>query len=272
MALKHRKKPLSLVLETPSGYGKTTAIVWLFPIPGLGTEKYFYRSDNFTPKAFVSHASGTTTALKDIDMLPRIRDKVLLTKELAPIFRGRNEELQDRFSILIGVLDGMGLVSDTGMQGQRGYSEQHVFNWIGATTPVPRATHRLMSQLGTRLLFWEVPVKQPTEAELIIFAERDDFEEADDRCRTLANEFVAEFFTRHPIGSVEPETITFPTELLEKLVRWAQLLVAGRAPVQYELDGSWKPVSAGVPEGPYKVIKYFKELARGTPCWRAVRR
>ncbi len=264
MALAHRKKPLSLILETPSGYGKTTAIVWLFPIPGLGTEAYFYRSDNFTPKAFVSHASNTTKALKDIDMLPRITNKVLLTKELAPIFRGREQELQDKFSILIGVLDGIGLVSDTGMQGQRGYSEQCVFNWIGATTPIPRSTHRLMSQLGTRLLFWEVPVKQPTEAELLTFAACDDADMRDDECRRLANEFVADFYTRHPVGSVEPESIRFSAELLKRLVRWARFLVRGRASVNYEDDKSWKPTSVGVPEGPWKVIKYFKELARAS--------
>jgi hypothetical protein len=157
MALADRKRPLSLILEMPSGYGKTTTIGWLFPLPGRGTEEYFYRSDNFTAKAFVSHAGQTSKALGDIDLLPRITNRVLLTKELAPIFRGRTEELESRFSILIGVLDGMGLVSDGGMQGQRGYAGQYIFNWIGAATPVPRATHRLMSQLGTRLLFWEVP-------------------------------------------------------------------------------------------------------------------
>jgi hypothetical protein len=263
MALAHRTKPLSLVLETPSGYGKTTSIVWLFPIAGKGTENYFYRSDNFTPKAFVSHAANASRSLESIDMLPRIRNKVLLTKELAPIFRGREQELQDKFSILIGVLDGMGHVTDTGMQGQRGYTEPHVFNWIGATTPVPRATHRLMSQLGTRLLFWEVPVTRPTEAELVAFAKQDDTDLRDEQCHELANAFVADFFARHPIGSVEPDTVAFPEDLLEQLVKWAQFLVQGRATVYYEKDGSWKPVSAGTPEGPWKVIKYFKELARG---------
>jgi hypothetical protein len=171
--------------------------------------------------------------------------------------------LQDRFSILIGVLDGMGLLSDTGMQGQRGYGSEHVFNWIGATTPVPRSTHRLMSQLGTRLLFWEVPIKQPTQAELLEFAERDDSDLGDERCRELANDFVADFFTRHPIGSIEPESIRFPQEQLEQLVRWAQFLVKGRSAIHYEEDGSWKPIAAGTPEGPWKVVKYFKELARG---------
>jgi len=261
MALAGREKPLSLILEQHSGYGKTTTLVWLFPT--ADTEKYFYRSDNFTPKAFVSHAANTAKALDEIDMLPRIRNKVLVTKELAPIFRGRKEELEKNFSMLITVLDGLGYVSDTGMQGQRGYAERHVFNWLGATTPVPRDTHRMMSQLGTRLLFWEMPLVQPTELELLAYAARDDKRVNDDECRRLTGELMADFFARHPVGSVKPDSIRFPGGLLSDLVRWSQLLVRGRAPVHYEDDSGWKPVAAGVPEGPWKVVDYFKELARG---------
>ena len=43
--------------------------------------------------------------LKEIDLLPKIELKLLITKELAPIFRGRQDELIDRFSILISVLE-----------------------------------------------------------------------------------------------------------------------------------------------------------------------
>jgi hypothetical protein len=48
-------------------------------------------------------------------------------------------------------------------------------------------------------------------------------------------------------------------------VRWAQLLVKGRAKVNFEkLTGNdWEPVSACPAEGPFKVFNYFKELARG---------
>jgi hypothetical protein len=53
-------------------------------------------------------------------------------------------------------------------------------------------------------------------------------------------------------------------QLLKRLVRWATLLVAGRAEIKYEKDyNGWDPVSAAQPEGAWKVIDHFKDLARG---------
>ncbi len=67
-----------------------------------------YLSDNFTPAAFVSHAANVPRdKLDKVDLLPRIRHKLLVTPELAPIFRGGKEaELTECFSILTRVLDG----------------------------------------------------------------------------------------------------------------------------------------------------------------------
>jgi hypothetical protein len=86
-------------------------------------------------------------------------------------------------------------------------------------------------------------VKPPTQAELLAFAQRDDSDVGDDKCRELTNDFLADFFARHPLGSVSPDSIRFPEKLLEQLVRWAQFLVQGRTPVHYENDSSWKPVA-----------------------------
>ena len=175
MTFENRTKPLSLVFETPSGYGKTAVLQTIFPLPESGLDSFVYRSDKFTPKAFVSHAANVSnTQLRSTDLLPRLDNKVLLTKELAPILRGRKEDLTDNFSILISVLDGKGFTSDSGMRGRRGYERNILFNWLGATTPLPRETHRLMSQLGTRLLFYEVPAVEPTERELLAYAKRND--------------------------------------------------------------------------------------------------
>ena len=83
---------------------------------------YIYRCDTFSPKAFVSHAANVKVEqLKNIDLLPKIDLKLLITKELAPVFRGKQDELIDRFSILISVLDGRGFVSSSGSRGTRGY-------------------------------------------------------------------------------------------------------------------------------------------------------
>jgi hypothetical protein len=264
MSLSGRTRPLSLIFETPSGYGKSAILQMTFPISGSGMEAFVYRSDKFTPKSFVSHAANVPgEKLSERDLLPRLARKVLVTKELAPIFRGRKEEVADSFSMLISVLDGKGFTSDSGMRGRRGYESSIIFNWIGATTPLPPETHRLMSQLGTRLLFFEVPAIEPTEAELLAYARREDIGTAESECQEVVNQFLVEFFRVHPLGSVTPNSVAIPEPLLEQLVNWARFVACGRREIKYDRDEAWEPIAALKPEGAFKIINYFKELARG---------
>ena len=266
LALAKRTKPLSLIFEGRSGSGKTAVVQMVFPLDDKLKDKV-YRSDKFTPKSFVSHAANVKEDnLAKIDMLPRLRDKVLVTKELAPIFRGRKEELTDNFSILISVLDGKGFTSDSGMRGQRGYKEDIVFNWIGATTPIPAETHRLMSQLGTRLLFYEVSSLEPTEEELLAYVQRDESSKAEEECCKAVNDFLSEFYQHFEIGKVDPEKISLRVDDARKLVKWAYLLVKGRTEIRYEKEESssnWEPIAALASESPFRVVGYFKDLVRG---------
>lgn len=265
MALSDRTKPLSVILEGTSGFGKTAVIQMAFPLLGLGLDEYAYRSDKFTPKSFVSHAANVPRRkLRQIDMLPRLQGKVLLTKELAPIFRGREEELRENFSILISVLDGKGFVSDSGMHGKRGYEQPVLFNWLGATTPLPARTHRLMHQLGTRLLFYEVPSVEPTEEELLAYAQREDSGVAEVECQRVMNKFLLGFFDVNPVGEFPAEVVEIPSVPLKRLTRWAHFLARGRAEVKFEKKGNdWIPIAAAKPEGPFKIVNYFKDLIRG---------
>jgi hypothetical protein len=270
LSLKNKTKPLSLILETPSGYGKTAVLQMFFEPPNPTKAKwyledYIYRSDKFTPKSFVTHAANVKKEdLEKIDLLPKLKNKILITKELAPIFRGRETEMQENFSILISILDGKGFTSDSGSQGTRGYKEPIVFNWLGATTPLKAQIHRLMSQLGTRLLFFEVPVSEPTDAELLLYAKTNEAGAAESECNLAVNNFLMEFFERHPKSSIDPDSILFPDDLMEQLVRWARFLVKARSEVKYDREvKEWEPIAALQSEGPWKVINYFKELAMG---------
>jgi len=265
MAFKDRTKPLSLIFETPSGYGKTTVLQMAFPLKGSELKKVVYRSDKFTPKAFVSHAANVTRddLKKTVDLLPKIEGKVLVTKELAPLFRGEKNQLLDTFSILIPILDGKGFTSDSGVHGQRGYDRPIVFNWLGATTPLPKQTHKLMSQLGTRLLFWEVPVKHPTSAELLAYAQGSGASGAEGECQTAVNDFLSAFFTTHHPASVPYDLIRISRSSAQELARAATLIATCRAEITHEREGGWKPVGAGTPEGPWKVVDYLRDLARG---------
>jgi hypothetical protein len=277
LALKDRTRPLSLIFECPSGNGKTAVLQMFFPPPittkcsdetkRLNKEisKYVYRSDKFTPKSFVSHAANIKKEdLEKVDLLPKIVNKVLISKELAPIFRGRDDDLKENFSILISVLDGQGLTTDTGMRGQRGYVGKYIFNWIGATTPIPASTHKLMSQLGTRIVFYELAVSEPTMEQLIAYAERGDIGQAEEDCRNVVNTFMLKFFTNNPVGSIETKDIHIPNEHIRHIVRWSQFLVKARSEIKYEAEyGYDEPIAAEEPEGVWKVINYLKELAIG---------
>lgn len=265
MGISGRTKPLSLIYEATSGYGKSAVVEMFFPMAGGELAGHAYRCDKFTPKSFVSHAANRPRKeLSEVDMLPKLKNKVLLTKELAPIFRGREDDVRENFATLIPVLDGKGFTSNSGSQGKRGYEEAILFNWLGATTPLPRDTYRMMYQLGTRLLFYEVPSIVPDDEELLRYAERDDVSLAGIECQRIVNELLVEFFRQHPVGSVNPQTIPIRTPLLKQITRWTNLLAAIRSGTKREkVDGEWESVAPNQPEGPYKIIGYFKELARG---------
>jgi hypothetical protein len=265
MALANRTKPLSLIFEGSSGAGKTAVVQMVFPVHKQ-LNLYMYRTDKFTPQAFVSHAANKQEfELRDQDLLPKLKKKVLVTKELAPIFRGRTEDLTNNFAMLISVLDGSGFTSDSGMRGQRGYQETIVFNWIGATTPIPRETHKLMSQLGTRLLFYEAPDIEPNLEQLLEYAKQDNSSKAETACAKAVNDFLLEFFQRNGVGTKKPEKIIISDGFLREMVNWGQLLVKGRAEVRYEKEeqSGYEPIAALKSEAPWRVIGYFKDLARG---------
>ena len=90
LLLQDTKNPVAVIFVGGPSSGKTT-VVDMFK-----THAETYPSDQFTPKSFVSHSANVSRdRLASIDLLPRIRHKLLATPELAPIFRGKDDELRD---------------------------------------------------------------------------------------------------------------------------------------------------------------------------------
>ncbi|MFH1332977.1 MAG: hypothetical protein ABIH53_01935, partial [archaeon] len=82
------------LVGNPAGE-KTTVLSFLYGYD------HTYLTDEFTPKAFVSHATNVKKEeLSNIDLLPRIRNKVLVTPELAPLFKAPKDVLLVNFSTL----------------------------------------------------------------------------------------------------------------------------------------------------------------------------
>jgi hypothetical protein len=121
---------MGVILSAPASM--KTLIIQLF-------RKYLssFYSDNFTANSLVSHNSALTEEqLQQVDMLPKLKDKLVLTPELAPIFTSKEDDLQKILGIITRILDGHGFESDSGAQGHRHYGDT-MFVWIGAAVEIP---------------------------------------------------------------------------------------------------------------------------------------
>ena len=151
---------LGIVFAAPSSM--KTQIIEIF-------EKwiYSYYTDKFTAKSFVSHsATVAKEKLGEVDLLPRIKDKILLTPELSPLFTGKEEDIKEQFGIITKVLDGKGYKSESGVHGQRGYHGEYMFSWIGAAVDIPHYIYKFLSTIGFKIYFLRLPRTEVTTDDL----------------------------------------------------------------------------------------------------------
>lgn len=125
---------------------------------------HVFYTDSFSAKAFVSHSTSVKKQdLDKIDMLPKIKNKLLLTPELSPTFAKKDDDLIEFIGIMSRILDGHGYESDTGAQGHRGYNEPMMFTWIGAAVDIPHKVHRYLGTIGPKLYFLRLQKSTKTE-------------------------------------------------------------------------------------------------------------
>ena len=129
---------------------------------------YSYFTDKFTSKSFVSHsATVAKEKLSEVDMLPRIKNKILLTPELSPLFTGKEEDIKEQFGVITRILDGKGLETESGVHGQRGYYGDYMFSWIGAAVDIPHYVYKFLSTIGFKIYFLRLPRTEISEDELV---------------------------------------------------------------------------------------------------------
>ncbi len=263
--------PIALIHTGPSSSLKTETINYFFPDRHhQELNEFLYRSDNFTPAAFVSHAANVKASkLAEIDLLPKVKNKVLFTKELSPIFSGNREDLLKTFSVLTSVLDGQGYVSSSGIRGTRGYDEPIVFNWIGATKPFRHDVHYLLSALGPRLYFYNVSKSSKSMDELCQYAKIENPGWIRAACRKAVQDFLVGFFNENPKVCRRSDDYTIPEVLLKELVLLTMVMARLRA--QFSLkevkEGDEQIEERfGSPdkENEHRAIQIFKMLARSS--------
>lgn len=263
-----------ILLGAPSSL--KTVIVELFR-----NSKNSYYTDNFSAKSFVSHYAGIKEEqLKKIDMLPMIKDKFFLCSELSPMFAKKEEELNETIGLITRVLDGQGLVTNTGACGQRGYQGDYMFTWLGAAVDIPYRVHKLMGSRGAKLHFLRLSRMNKTENDLLLAMDKDDFIPKIKKIRqTLVD--LLEWFDRCPVSEDGTEKITKENNLIkihwdnDKDVEYAKRVIVRigillgylRAVVTtWETHGSQGldyNYATAIREEPTRAITQLRNLARG---------
>ena len=258
LLLNDNQNPVAVIFVGPPSSGKST-VLEMFGDAQVNGETFCYVSDSFTPASFVSQAANRETdQLAQIDLLPRIRHKVLVTPELAPIFRGREDDLVQTFSILTRILDGQGYQRDSGSHGQRGYRGDYLFSWLGGTTPFGERVWKVMSQLGSRLFFLLMDHQQEVTIEdLISPTSSIPYARRLAECRDSVHAFLPNLFQHYGgVRGVEWNNQGDDSPLRQWIAQCAKLLAKMRSEPLCE-------DSPGCEEVPYRAYAVLYSLARG---------
>lgn len=256
--------PFFLILIGSASSLKTSILSIIEALPDC------YRSDSFTPRSFVSHAANKTEEnLRKIDLLPRIKNKILITPELGPMFSARDDKLQENIGTLTRILDGHGYWSESGARGGRGYKGNYYFTWLGAVVSVSRHVMKIIGNLGPKIYFLHVDGKQISDEEkqqqILQKIENDshskDLEEAKKQIQKLW-----ELITKFP--KKENEKIIWNKsndniETKKKIASLSMLLAKLRTGVTFEEIGGQVQLRISAFEDPSRAATLMQYLARG---------
>src|SRR5918994_3113635 len=255
---------IGIILGRPSSY-KTVIISLLKKWPNT-----FY-TDNFTARSFVSHSTAVNSKeeLEEIDMLPKVRNKLFLTPELSPIFTTKEEDLVQLLGIITRVADGHGYVSDSGAHGHRGYDEDIMLCWVGAAVDIPYKVYKLLGNLGAKLYFFRMKFDEQTPDELLDYATTD--QQFDGKLLQVKNALFdyLKWFEIGPnvLPKIKWDWSSDSRDALKYIVMMADLLSYLRCVAQVwetrESQGSDYAYSISQREKPNRAITCLSNLARG---------
>ncbi len=254
--------PFALVLVDVPSSGKTITINFFSEIEGLT-----YASDKFTPASFVSNASNVKKKdLTKIDLLPRLKYKMFLLRDLSTLFSKRDDDLNECLGLLTRVLDGEGLNTDSGVHGQRQYVGEYLFMILAGSTPIPPRVWKMMGNLGSRLFFLSLNTKEKSEEELANQLTTSAYKQKEKICRSITKGFLFTLWRKHIDG------VTWNKEIdsqENKLIigRCARLLAKLRGVINVWKErgdeGTEYSYTSPVIEKPDRINQLFYNLCRG---------
>lgn len=184
-----------ILVDVPSS-GKTICLNFF-----AGCEEIIYTSDDFSPAALVSHAAQKkSNDLESIDMLPKIRFKTLLVREMAAVFGDKDDDLRKKMHLLTRVMDGEGLETESGVHGKRGYQGDYLFMLLGASTPIALRVWKVMGGAGHRLFFLSLNSKRPGVDELHGMLLDGNYKKREVAVRQMTHDFLRTLWKQFPSG------------------------------------------------------------------------
>lgn len=234
-------------------------------------EELVYPDDNFSPASFVSHAANVSRdKLGQIDLLPKIKDKALLVREMAPIFGKHEDQLLGNMSILTRIFDGEGYMSSSGVHSKRGYKGVFMFVFLGASTPIKPKIWKTMSTLGSRLFFINVNSKEK-DVETLADQLSNPYQNKVAECQNITADYVRSLWQKFPDG-IEWEHDKTDRKFIIQISKIAKMLAKFRGNVSvWESDipsnfgSKGKRMNNQVPEDeqPDRINQILYNFARG---------
>ena len=234
----------------------------------------FY-TDNFSAKSFVSHnTSVKREKLFEIDLLPKIKNKLFLTPELSPTFSKRDDELNEILGIITRIADGHGYESDSGAQGHRGYNGEFMFSWLGAAVDIPRKVHKLLGTLGPKLYFYRLVNRESKDEDEYLekLKDSDNFQNNFNEIKKTLNDYI-KWYEIWPISlrdnliKVNWNSDKDDKQGLRYIIRLAKLLAYLRGVVPtwetQNTQGSDYAYTFSTKEDPDRAMIQLRNLARG---------
>lgn len=254
--------PFSLVYVDVPSAGKTITINFFSEIEGLT-----YASDKFTPASFVSNATNVKKEkLKEIDLLPRLKHKMFLIRDLSVLFSKRDDDLNECLGLLTRVLDGEGLNTDSGVHGQRQYIGEYLFMILAGSTPIPPRVWKMMGNLGSRLFFLNINSREKSEDELADQLTTLAYKEKEKICRTATRNFLYTLWHQYPDG-VDWDKTKDEQKYKIIIARCAHLLAKLRGVInvwkEWGEDGKEFSYYPPTIEKPDRINQLFYNLCRG---------
>lgn len=260
--IKDITNPFALVLVDVPSSGKTITINFFSEIEGLT-----YATDKFSPASFVSNAANVKKEkLKEIDLLPRLRYKMFLIRDLATLFSKREDDLNECLGILTRVLDGEGLNTDTGVHGQRQYVGEYLFMLLAGSTPIQPRIWKTMGNLGSRLFFLNLNRKDKSEDELADQIVNLSHKKREKTCQKATKDFLYNLWFNNSNG-IEWDKENDPREYRLIIGKCAKLLSKLRGVINLwqdrSEDGTSYTYTSPVIEQPDRINQLFYNLCRG---------